>query len=173
MRIQSSLVLEAGLMFISEWVSWILSIACCFLKVPWLLIYCIFVVLLFQGRSESPATSEVELSTAPSAENPTHWGQQVSIVKHIESQCSSLELCIYLYHFEESGQFRHFTISRSKFHLDILSVSPSYDFLASLRTCLLWPVLAYDGYLLAFLWKEETERSKRNFLDWSCFCTLY
>lgn len=34
----------------------------------------------FRGRSESPAKSEVELTTAPSVENGTHWGQQVFLL---------------------------------------------------------------------------------------------
>ncbi|KAL2928705.1 Protein arginine N-methyltransferase PRMT10 [Bienertia sinuspersici] len=36
----------------------------------------------FRGRSESPAESEIELTTAPSYENPTHWGQQVFLLNH-------------------------------------------------------------------------------------------
>ncbi|KAK9697784.1 hypothetical protein RND81_08G061200 [Saponaria officinalis] len=34
----------------------------------------------FRGRSEDPAKSDVELSTAPSIENGTHWGQQVFLL---------------------------------------------------------------------------------------------
>ncbi|KAJ8640572.1 hypothetical protein MRB53_017266 [Persea americana] len=31
----------------------------------------------FRGSRDNPATQEVELTTAPSTDNPTHWGQQV------------------------------------------------------------------------------------------------
>lgn len=34
----------------------------------------------FRGRNESPAKSEIELTTAPSIENGTHWGQQVFLL---------------------------------------------------------------------------------------------
>uniref|UniRef100_A0A0D6R564 Protein arginine N-methyltransferase PRMT10 n=1 Tax=Araucaria cunninghamii TaxID=56994 RepID=A0A0D6R564_ARACU len=34
----------------------------------------------FRGNSSSPATHEVELTTAPSIDNPTHWGQQVFLL---------------------------------------------------------------------------------------------
>jgi len=34
-------------------------------------------VLLFQGSTQNPALHEVELTTAPSVEDSTHWGQQV------------------------------------------------------------------------------------------------
>lgn len=33
--------------------------------------------LILQGSRDNPATHEVELTTAPSTDNPTHWGQQV------------------------------------------------------------------------------------------------
>ena len=33
--------------------------------------------LVLQGRKEDPAQQEVELTTAPSVDNGTHWGQQV------------------------------------------------------------------------------------------------
>lgn len=32
-----------------------------------------------QGSKEDPAEQEIELTTAPSIENGTHWGQQVSL----------------------------------------------------------------------------------------------
>lgn len=32
---------------------------------------------LFQGSGENPAMHKIELTTAPSVENSTHWGQQV------------------------------------------------------------------------------------------------
>ena len=35
-------------------------------------------VPLSQGRGEDPAKNEIELTTAPSVQNSTHWGQQVS-----------------------------------------------------------------------------------------------
>ncbi|XP_058112684.1 protein arginine N-methyltransferase PRMT10 [Magnolia sinica] len=34
----------------------------------------------FRGSSSNPATQEVELTTAPSTDNPTHWGQQVFLL---------------------------------------------------------------------------------------------
>ncbi|KAF3442530.1 hypothetical protein FNV43_RR16446 [Rhamnella rubrinervis] len=34
----------------------------------------------FRGRNEDPAQQEIELTTAPSMENSTHWGQQVFIL---------------------------------------------------------------------------------------------
>jgi len=34
-------------------------------------------VLTHQGRSEDPAEHEIELTTAPSVDYGTHWGQQV------------------------------------------------------------------------------------------------
>ncbi|GLJ35076.1 hypothetical protein SUGI_0705680 [Cryptomeria japonica] len=34
----------------------------------------------FQGSASSPATRVVELTTAPSTDNPTHWGQQVFLL---------------------------------------------------------------------------------------------
>ncbi|GLT55024.1 hypothetical protein SLA2020_281780 [Shorea laevis] len=34
----------------------------------------------FRGRSEDPAQQEIELTTAPSINNGTHWGQQVFLL---------------------------------------------------------------------------------------------
>lgn len=34
----------------------------------------------FRGRAENPAGSEIELTTAPSVQNGTHWGQQVFLI---------------------------------------------------------------------------------------------
>eukprot|EP00262_Sarcandra_glabra_P019177 TRINITY_DN7139_c0_g1_i1.p1 TRINITY_DN7139_c0_g1~~TRINITY_DN7139_c0_g1_i1.p1 ORF type:complete len:380 (+),score=53.78 TRINITY_DN7139_c0_g1_i1:118-1257(+) len=34
----------------------------------------------FRGSRDNPARNEVELSTAPSTDNPTHWGQQVFLL---------------------------------------------------------------------------------------------
>ncbi|XP_019432103.1 PREDICTED: protein arginine N-methyltransferase PRMT10-like [Lupinus angustifolius] len=34
----------------------------------------------FRGRSEDPAEQEIELTTAPSVDYPTHWGQQVFLL---------------------------------------------------------------------------------------------
>ncbi|KAJ0701790.1 putative methyltransferase [Helianthus annuus] len=34
----------------------------------------------FKGRTENPAECEVELTTAPSIEDGTHWGQQVFLL---------------------------------------------------------------------------------------------
>lgn len=38
-------------------------------------------VLVHQGRTEEPAHQEVELTTAPSVNDGTHWGQQVCVSK--------------------------------------------------------------------------------------------
>ena len=35
-----------------------------------------------QGRTEDPAQQEIELTTAPSTNNGTHWGQQVCATKN-------------------------------------------------------------------------------------------
>lgn len=35
--------------------------------------------LIYQGSEQNPAIQEVELTTAPSADQGTHWGQQVCI----------------------------------------------------------------------------------------------
>lgn len=40
-------------------------------------IYLFILFKLFQGSKQNPAMHDIELTTAPNEENPTHWGQQV------------------------------------------------------------------------------------------------
>lgn len=44
-----------------------------------MLIITTFMFLDHQGRRDDPAQQEIELTTMPSVDNGTHWGQQVLI----------------------------------------------------------------------------------------------
>ena len=48
-----------------------------------------FLAFLPQGRSDNPAQQEIELTTAPSLDSSTHWGQQVCITEHRKFFCIS------------------------------------------------------------------------------------
>lgn len=82
------LVLLGGLMFIFEYVcTFLLIIYCVQLSfsnpASQLEIYAFSLFwLILQGSRDNPATQEVELTTAPSTDNPTHWGQQVHILHY-------------------------------------------------------------------------------------------
>ena len=77
-RTQGYVVLVDGLMFTSGLVH--LQILC----VGIILVFCVeetltrcYYLFFFQGRKEDPAQQEIELTTAPSEQHCTHWGQQV------------------------------------------------------------------------------------------------
>ncbi|KMT02941.1 hypothetical protein BVRB_8g195150 [Beta vulgaris subsp. vulgaris] len=70
----------------------------------------------FRGRSESPATAEIELTTAPSVQNGTHWGQQVFLLNSPIRSCKG------------DGMNVNFVMSRSKENHRLLEVDLGCEF---------------------------------------------
>ncbi|KAI7733994.1 hypothetical protein M8C21_014332 [Ambrosia artemisiifolia] len=69
----------------------------------------------FKGRMENPAECEVELTTAPSIEDGTHWGQQVFLLNP--------PICV-----NEGDEFRvNFSMSRSEANHRLMNVDLGYE----------------------------------------------
>ncbi|WOK97941.1 protein arginine N-methyltransferase PRMT10 [Canna indica] len=69
----------------------------------------------FRGNKQNPAKNEIELTTAPSVENSTHWGQQVFMLHPVLRVNEGDELLI------------SFSMHRSKENHRLMNVGLSYE----------------------------------------------